>query len=79
MGRYDKYWPMRKPGGVEMFKCVECGGETATMDGFNGAPSLHNCRPGCSCKVGGQLASGVSARFRANFDRLFPNSPGADL
>ena len=83
-GKKDTHWEMRRGGpydgpgeSEEIYKCVGCGAETAPEAGWNGAPDKHRCRPGCPC--GGDLKIGNSRPFRQNFDRIFPNAPGAGL
>lgn len=84
----DQFWEMQKGGpyakeegtAVEMFKCTGCGAETIPEEGWNGSPDRHRCHPGCPCnqsdwKPGG----GYSPQGKKNFDRIFPNAPGAGL
>ncbi|MBI5843744.1 MAG: hypothetical protein HZB23_03640 [Deltaproteobacteria bacterium] len=77
MKRYENVWAMRRPNGAEFYKCTECGGETHPANGHNGEPDAHQCRNGCQCNSCRVKAGSVS--FRANFDAIFPNSPGAGL
>lgn len=80
-GQYDKYWQMKAGGyesnAAEIYKCKGCGAETRPLNGWNGEPNPHHCRPGCGCsdwRIGAQ-----TRKYAANFDRIFPNSPGAGL
>ncbi|MEN6421312.1 MAG: hypothetical protein ABFD76_05135 [Smithella sp.] len=85
----DQFWEMQKGGpysreegnAVQIFKCTGCGAETVPENGWNGAPDKHRCKPGCPCnQAGGKVTiGGYSPRGRANFDRTFPNAPGAGL
>lgn len=84
----EKYWPMRVGGPYsekdgdanEIFKCTDCGAETETAAGWNGAPNKHQCRPGCACAMSDWTPGrGYSPRGRKNYDRIFPNAPGAGL
>jgi len=83
MGRYSKIWPMyqgtKHTAKREIYKCSECGGETHPPAGHNGAPSLHNCRPGCPCRSRDWRPGNKQASFNDNFDRIFPEAPGAGL
>lgn len=84
-GKKDQFWEMRRggphdePGETEqIFKCVGCGAETAPPKGWSGEPAKHHCRPGCRCGQS-DLKVGASRTFRNNFDRIFPDAPGAGL
>lgn len=82
-GGYKRYWPMRRGGPYhdkkqEIFKCTECGAETKNMEGWNGSPDTHKCHPGCRHDFGDWFHR-QSDRYRDNFDRIFPDSPGAGL
>jgi len=83
-GKTERFWPLReggpydKPGeSREMYKCIGCGAETYPEKGWNGEPDKHQCKPGCTCQS--DLIQGNSRQFRQNFDRIFPNAPGAGL
>ncbi len=83
-GKHDQFWEMRSGGpydgpgeSQEIFKCVGCGAETASEKGWNGEPAKHKCHPGCPCQTSVKI--GQSRGFRTNFDRIFPNAPGAGL
>jgi hypothetical protein len=83
MKRSDRFWEMREGGpydavgGREVFKCIGCGAVSRPKKGWNGEPG-HVCAPGCPC-AGGDLNVVASAGFRKNFDRIFPNAPGAGI
>ena len=88
--RQEQFWAMKSGGpysktdgdAKEIFKCTGCGAETEHENGWNGEPSKHNCHPGCPCSATGTgvlVAGGYSPRGRKNFDRIFPNAPGAGL
>jgi hypothetical protein len=86
-GKKDRFWEMRLAAGPygdedggssEVFKCTGCGAETAPDNGWNGEPSTHNCHPGCPCQLS-DWKIGSSRAYRNNFDRIFPNAPGAGL
>jgi len=87
-GYKEKFWPMLVGGpysgkdgdATEIYKCTGCGAETEPAAGWNGAPDKHRCRPGCTCAASDWTpGAGYSARGRKNFDRVFPNAPGAGL
>lgn len=85
-GKKDRYFELReggpydKPGeSAEMFKCTDCGAETHPKEGWNGAPNPHKCHPGCRANHGDWKIGGASRLFKRNFDRVFPNAPGAGL
>ncbi len=84
----DPFWEMRTGGPYsaaegdarEIFKCTSCGAETAPDKGWNGAPDKHRCSAGCACRTSDwKPGGGYSAQGRKNFDRIFPNAPGAGL
>ncbi|MEW5735715.1 MAG: hypothetical protein AB1921_12725 [Thermodesulfobacteriota bacterium] len=80
MARYGKIWPMTRPspfGNIEMHKCTECGGESFPENGWSGSPEEHACGPHCSCRSNPAVAG--SSRYRDNFARIFPKSPGANV
>ena len=84
MGKYERYWEMTEGGPYDagehqIFKCKDCGGETHPVDGWNGEPNPHNCRPGCRCHDEDWLTGRVSGRYRENFDRIFPGAPGSGV
>lgn len=86
-GRYKNLWEMRQPGlhgERQIFKCTECGAETHSPAGWNGAPDRHKCRPDCRCNQ--KLTIVRPADFGKNFDRIrfgtlaaeVPVGPGAN-
>jgi hypothetical protein len=86
-GKKDRFWEMRKASGPygnedggsnEIFKCIGCGAETSPEQGWNGEPNTHHCHPGCPCQQS-DWKIGSSRAYRNNFDRIFPNAPGAGL
>jgi len=85
-GKKDQFWEMREGGPYaeaegnarEIFKCTGCGAETYPEAGWNGEPDRHHCHPGCPCRTS-DWKIGSSRKYRANFDRIFPNAPGAGL
>ena len=83
MGNYSKIWPMlqgtKNTAKREIYKCTQCGGESHPERGHNGAPSLHNCKPGCPCRQKAEAQVGNKAQFNATFDQIFPNAPGAGI
>lgn len=82
MGRYDRYWEMRegsKKESREIFRCTDCGAVTAPANGHNGAPDPHRCAPGCKCHTEDWQPGGASSAYKQNFDRIFPNAPGAGV
>lgn len=82
-GKQERFWPMREGGpydeGQQIFKCTGCGAETHPEQGWNGEPDRHLCHPGCPCRGSDWKTGGVSGAYRRNFDRIFPNAPGAGL
>jgi len=83
-----QFWEMRQGGpysgddGIakEIYKCTGCGAETSPANGWNGAPDKHKCSPNCPCKQSDwKPGGGYSRQGRKNFDRIFPNAPGAGL
>lgn len=82
-GRFDKFWELTEGGpyepGNEIFKCTECGAETHHPAGWNGEPDPHLCRPGCSCKESDYAPGRLNSAYKRNFDRIFPNAPGAGI
>lgn len=86
MGKYDRFWEMREAAGTasdmkqhEVFRCTGCGAVTRPEDGWNGEPDPHKCSDQCKCNHGDWNPGNVSNDFRQNFDRIFPNAPGAGL
>lgn len=83
MGFYDRYWEMKKGGpyeaDAEIFKCKDCGAETYPSHGWNGEPDPGCCRHGCQSRESDWKLGRVSEQYRKNFDRVFPNAPGAGL
>jgi hypothetical protein len=82
-GGYRRYWEMQLGGPYseekkQIYKCVGCGAETWAKDGWNGEPDVHRCHPGCQCDLG-DWKHRQSGNYRDNFDRIFPDSPGAGL
>ncbi len=84
----DRFWEMQSGGpyskaegdAVEIFKCTGCGAETAPDQGWRGAPSGHTCKPGCPCLSSDwNPGQGYTKQGKKNFDRIFPNAPGAGL
>lgn len=83
----EQYWPMQSGGpysksdgdGQEIYKCTGCGAETAPANGWNGAPDKHRCKPGCPCHASDWKPGRLSPAYRKNFDRIYPNAPGAGL
>lgn len=83
-GKYDNFWEMRRGGpydedAQQIFKCRECGAETAPEKGWDGEPDPGACRPGCSSHYRDWRPGMVSQRYRENFAKIFPGSPGADI
>ena len=83
-GKKERYWELREGGPYdgpgesrEIFKCVDCGAETAPAGGWNGAPNPHKCHPGC--RDNHEKIVGASLLFKRNFDRIFPNAPGTGI
>lgn len=84
MGHYDRYWEMQKGGpydeaGQEIYKCTDCGAETLPDEGWNGAPDPDRCGGNCSSRSSDWAPGRVSDRYRDNFDRIFPDAPGAGV
>ncbi|OPY17017.1 MAG: hypothetical protein A4E74_01550 [Syntrophus sp. PtaB.Bin075] len=86
--RQEQFWPMYTGGpysktdgdAVEIFKCTECGAETVPENGHSGAPDRHRCHPGCRCNQGDwRIGGGDQSLYKRNFDRIFPNAPGAGI
>jgi hypothetical protein len=85
-GKKDRFWEMRVAGGPysdpsdvqQVFKCTGCGAETESERGWNGEPNRHRCHPGCPCQDV-KVAQGNRSTFASNYDRIFPNAPGAGL
>jgi hypothetical protein len=85
-GKKDQFWEMREGGpyaieegtASEIFKCTGCGAETHPEQGWNGEPSRHNCRPGCPCRDS-DWRIGNTSQYRKNFDRIYPDAPGAGM
>jgi hypothetical protein len=82
----DQFWEMRVAAGPyddnaprQIFKCTSCGAETQPKEGWNGEPNRHLCKPGCPCKSSDWKPGAVTAKFRRNFDRIFPEAPAAGL
>jgi hypothetical protein len=86
-GKRDGFWEMKFGGpysgeegtAEEGYKCTDCGTETIPEKGWNGEPDKSHCRDGCKYRGSDWKPGGVSNRFRRNFDRVFPNAPGAGL
>ena len=81
---YSRFWEMRQFTGkhnkpAEVFKCVDCGATTHHEDGFNGEPDTHKCSDKCQCSHGDWKVGGATNKYKDNFDRIFPDSPGAGL
>jgi len=83
MGFYDRFWEMGKGGPYEtdahIFKCTDCGAETHHPDGWNGEPDPSACHSGCPSRSSDWKNGKTSPQYRKNFDRIFPNAPGADI
>jgi len=83
-GRFGRYWEMKefcgkgRPG-TEVFKCTDCGGVTRHSDGFNGEPDVHRCGPNCRSHATDWKPGNRDRGYGPNFDRTFPNSPGAGI
>ena len=79
----DRYWEMRQGGpydkGRQIFKCVDCGAETAPENGFNGEPDPGRCHHDCRMHHGDWEPGRVSRQYKVNFDRIFPDAPWAGL
>jgi hypothetical protein len=84
----EQFWPMKMGGpysekegdATEIFKCTGCGAETEPEKGHSGQPEKHNCSPDCPCKNSDwKPGAGYSPQGKRNFDRIFPNAPGAGL
>jgi hypothetical protein len=85
-GKKDRYFELKEGGpydtpgeSSEMFKCTDCGAETHPEDGWNGAPNPHRCHPGCQANHGDWKIGAVSRVYKRNYDRIFPDAPGAGL
>lgn len=80
---YERYWEMTEGGpydeGNEIFKCKDCGAETFSPDGHNGEPDPGQCRAGCCSRDEDWAPGRVSRQYKVNFDRIFPNAPGAGV
>ena len=84
--RKEQFWPMKMGGpysktegdATEIYKCTECGAETESEKGWNGTPNAHRCSKYCTCNSS-DWRNGVSPVYRRNFDRIFPDAPGAGL
>jgi hypothetical protein len=85
MSHFSKYHEMRTPnslapGGEEqMFKCVDCGAESFPEKGWGGSPDTHRCSHDCRMDHGDWVNGKISRSYRQNFDRVFPDAPGAGL
>lgn len=65
---------------VEGYKCTGCGAETYPDNGHSGEPDKHRCTTDCRHGDGDWKPGGGNKRmFSKNFDRIFPNAPGAGL
>jgi len=82
---YKKYWPMEQYMGkgqppAEVFKCTQCDQTTHTVKGHNGEPDKHVCTPQCQASHGDWNAvSNQKKTYSEQFDKIFPDSPGAGL
>lgn len=80
---YDRYWEMRQGGpydeGDEIFKCIDCGGETEPAQGHSGAPDPTNCLSHCSSKSEGWRPGKNGPLYKKNFDSIFPDAPGSGI
>lgn len=84
MGFFDRYWEMQKGGpydasGKEIYKCTDCGAETIPGEGWNGEPDPGGCDKNCPSRRSDWTPGGVSEAYRKNFDRIFPEAPGAGV
>lgn len=83
MGKYERYWEMTEggpyDGGEQVFKCKDCGAVSYPDEGWNGEPDPHRCHPGCRCHETDWSHGRGSRAYKRNFDRIFPNSPGAGI
>lgn len=83
MGRFDKYWELTEGGpydeGREIFKCTECGAETVPVEGWDGEPDPGMCQHGCGVRETDWLPGRANRKYKRNFERIFPGSPGAGL
>ena len=84
-GKRDRYWEMREGGPYDgenanqIFKCTDCGAETHHPKGWNGEPDPHLCTADCRRDHGDWRPGGARPVYKKNFDRIFPNAPGAGL
>lgn len=84
-GKQDRWWPMKEGGpydketALEVYKCVDCGAVSRPDEGWNGSPNAHVHGPNCACAGSDWKIGGVTRIFRREFDRIFPNAPGAGL
>ncbi len=81
---YKNYWHMQEKAGVgapgkEVFRCMDCGAVTRSGNGWNGSPDPSQCKNGCSSPPGDWINGKVADAYRENFDKIFPDAPGAGL
>lgn len=80
MGKYSGYWEMRegsRKASREVFKCTGCGATTEHPAGFDGEPDVSHCAAHCPNAAGDWRPGNRGDRYRVNFARIFPRSPGA--
>lgn len=80
---YGRYWEMTEGGpyeeGDKVFKCKDCGAVSYPDEGHNGEPDPGHCHNGCRSRETDWAPGRVPSAYKANFDRIFPNAPGAGL
>ena len=83
-GRYERYWEMTEGGPYDagqhkIFKCKDCGAESEAGDDWNGEPDPNRCAAHCGSRATDWSPGNVSNPYRKNFDRIFPDAPGAGV
>lgn len=81
-GKFERYWEMTEGGPYdagehEIFKCKDCGAESEAGTNFNGEPDPSRCKAHCRSRAEDWRPGAVSNVYRRNFDRIFPDAPGA--
>jgi hypothetical protein len=82
-GKFEKYWPMTEGGphdkGEEVFKCKDCGAVSYPDEGWDGEPDTHECSKKCQDNHGDWNPGHVSDPYRNNYEKIFPDAPGAGM
>lgn len=83
-GKYANYWEMTEGGPYDkgkhkIFKCTGCGAESEAGKDWNGEPDPNRCAKHCRSRETDWSPGNVSGNYKRNFEKIFPESPGAGI